>query len=176
MAGCAEAAHKLGSSAEAMGSVSLSELCRKLERAAKSNQPDIVDNLIPLFKQEVAAVEAYLDPEPAIDINRLASICGTSDPATLGDLLVEFLAAAELSMNELEMAVASGDPRLIAKASHGGAGEAAAVGATLLADRLRRIENHAKASKLEGLEELLADVRGELQRVGDTIRSRTEAA
>jgi len=79
-------------------------------------------------------------------------------------------------MDELEAAVASGDPRQIAKASHGGAGEAAAVGATLLADRLRRIENHAKASQLEGLEDLIADVRNELRRVEEIVRSRTEAA
>ena len=176
LAGCAEAAHKLASSAEAMGSTALSEVCGRLEQAGKAGDAETVDTLRPLFEREIAAVESYLDPEPAIDMNRLALICGTADPVTLDGILVEYLAAAEESIRELEEAAASGDPRLIAKASHGGAGEAAAVGATQLADRLRRIENNAKASDLEDLEDMLAGIRDELRRVADIVRSRTEVS
>ena len=55
------AAHKLKSSARAVGALALGELCAAIEEESKSGTKDVLAALLPRFENEMAAVEGYLD-------------------------------------------------------------------------------------------------------------------
>lgn len=54
-------AHKLKSSARAVGALGLGELCDEIEQAGKSGRIELLATLLPCFEVEMAAVEEYLD-------------------------------------------------------------------------------------------------------------------
>ncbi|SIO17256.1 ATP-binding protein [Nitrosomonas cryotolerans] len=54
-------AHKLKSSARAVGATALGELCAEMEQAGKKNDGMALSELLPRFDTEMAAVEAYLE-------------------------------------------------------------------------------------------------------------------
>lgn len=56
-----EQAHKLMSSARAVGALSLGELCAEMETAGQSGSVDTLVALLPMFEQEFDAVIAFLD-------------------------------------------------------------------------------------------------------------------
>ena len=175
MTACAEAAHKLGSSAQAMGAVALGGVCRQLEKAGRARQREVVAGLMPRFDAEIDALEAYLGPTPPIDLERLAGICGSSDRETLDRLLADYLKAAVNSMLELRLVAERTDPRGIAKSCRRAGGEARGAGATMLAERLAMLENRARAGDLTALGSLLADIEAEIERVRTFVESRMEA-
>ena len=174
MAGCAEAAHKLASSAEAVGAKALSTICRQIEQAGRTRRGSAVAGLMRRFEAEIDAMEAYLGPGPAIDLSRLAAICGTSDRGVLDQMLAEYLAATAESMIELRQAAEKGDMRGIASACHGACGEARSAGATILAERLAALENRMKAGEMDGLEAMLSGIEAEMERVRTYVEARTE--
>ncbi|MBI3223201.1 MAG: PAS domain S-box protein [Nitrosomonadales bacterium] len=53
-------AHKLKSSARAMGALALGELCAAMEQAGKSGRIEALHELMPRFEAEAAAVNAYI--------------------------------------------------------------------------------------------------------------------
>ena len=57
--------HKLKSSSRSVGALPLGELCSTIERAARDRDTDLVQQVLPAFGQELAAVQraltAYLD-------------------------------------------------------------------------------------------------------------------
>jgi CheY-like chemotaxis protein/HPt (histidine-containing phosphotransfer) domain-containing protein len=55
------AAHKLKSSARAIGAFALSELCADMERAGDAGDSAALAERVPLFNAEMAIVDAYLD-------------------------------------------------------------------------------------------------------------------
>ncbi|WP_090828835.1 PAS domain S-box protein [Nitrosovibrio tenuis] len=55
------AAHKLKSSARSVGALSLGELCAEMERAGKAGDIQALNDLLPRFEAELAAVDAYID-------------------------------------------------------------------------------------------------------------------
>jgi signal transduction histidine kinase/CheY-like chemotaxis protein/HPt (histidine-containing phosphotransfer) domain-containing protein len=55
------AAHKLKSSARAIGAFALSELCADIERAGDAGDSAALAERVPLFNAEMAIVDAYLD-------------------------------------------------------------------------------------------------------------------
>jgi two-component system sensor histidine kinase/response regulator len=57
----AAAAHKLKSSARAVGAAALGELCASIEEAGKAGDSGDLSRLLPRFDAEMAAVEVYLD-------------------------------------------------------------------------------------------------------------------
>jgi signal transduction histidine kinase/CheY-like chemotaxis protein/HPt (histidine-containing phosphotransfer) domain-containing protein len=174
MTACADAAHKLGSSAQAMGAAALGGICRQMEKSGRARQREVVAELMPRFEAEIEALEAYLGPIPPIDLDRLAGICGSSDRETLDRLLGDYFKAAVESMLELRLAAERQDPRAIAKACHGACGEARSAGATILAERLSILEHRARAGELNGLDSLLADIEAEIERVRTYVESRME--
>jgi len=54
------AAHKLKSSARAVGALVLGELCEEIEQAGKAGQVEALTTLLPRFEAEMAAVDEYL--------------------------------------------------------------------------------------------------------------------
>lgn len=54
-------AHKLKSSARTVGALALGELCAKIEAAGKAGRTGALAALLPLFEQELDAVNAFLD-------------------------------------------------------------------------------------------------------------------
>ncbi len=56
-----ELAHKLKSSAHAVGAMALGELCADIEQRGKSNQIEVLTALWPRFEAEMAAVNNYLE-------------------------------------------------------------------------------------------------------------------
>ena len=56
-----EQAHKLMSSSHAVGARALGELCTRMESAGKAGSMEAVQALLPMFEQELAAVDAFLD-------------------------------------------------------------------------------------------------------------------
>jgi CheY-like chemotaxis protein/nitrogen-specific signal transduction histidine kinase/HPt (histidine-containing phosphotransfer) domain-containing protein len=54
-------AHKLKSSARAVGALALGELCAEMEKAGKTGDNEALDTLLPRFELELASVEAYLE-------------------------------------------------------------------------------------------------------------------
>ncbi|TFB49881.1 response regulator [Cryobacterium tagatosivorans] len=59
-----EQAHKLKSSARAVGALALGELCAAMETAGRSHSTHELATLLPLFEQELGAVNAFLDSLP----------------------------------------------------------------------------------------------------------------
>jgi HPt (histidine-containing phosphotransfer) domain-containing protein len=55
------AAHKLRSSALAVGAIALGELCAVMEEEGKAGSSDALTVLLPRFEAEMTAVENYLD-------------------------------------------------------------------------------------------------------------------
>jgi PAS domain S-box-containing protein len=55
------AAHKLKSSARAVGAMVLGELCEEIEQAAMANKLEELTVLLPRFEEEITAVKKYLD-------------------------------------------------------------------------------------------------------------------
>jgi HPt (histidine-containing phosphotransfer) domain-containing protein len=55
------AAHKLKSSARAIGAFALSELCADMEHAGDAGDSAALAERLPLFNAEMAVVDAYLD-------------------------------------------------------------------------------------------------------------------
>jgi HPt (histidine-containing phosphotransfer) domain-containing protein len=53
-------AHRLKSSARSVGALALGDLCAHLETAGKNDEQQRLADLIPRFKTEISAVEAYL--------------------------------------------------------------------------------------------------------------------
>jgi HPt (histidine-containing phosphotransfer) domain-containing protein len=60
-----EQAHKLMSSARAMGALSLGELCETLETAGKAGRSETLAALLPMFDMELDAVNDFIDALPA---------------------------------------------------------------------------------------------------------------
>jgi PAS domain S-box-containing protein len=62
-------AHKLKSSARAVGALALGELCAELEAAGKASQNAVLAALLPRFEAEMAAVDDYLSSlwEPSLE-------------------------------------------------------------------------------------------------------------
>ena len=56
-----EQAHKLKSSARAVGALALGELCAQMETAGNADSTEALAALLPPFEQELAAVNAFLD-------------------------------------------------------------------------------------------------------------------
>jgi PAS domain S-box-containing protein len=56
-----EQAHKLKSSARAVGALALGELCVQMEIAGRAGSTEALDTLLPRFEQELDAVNAFLD-------------------------------------------------------------------------------------------------------------------
>ena len=56
-----EQAHKLKSSARAVGALALGELCSQMEAAGRAGSTERLATLLPLFEKELGAVNAYLD-------------------------------------------------------------------------------------------------------------------
>jgi len=54
-------AHKLKSSASSVGALALGELCAEIEQAGRTNQVEVLDELLPHFEIEIAVVDDYLD-------------------------------------------------------------------------------------------------------------------
>jgi HPt (histidine-containing phosphotransfer) domain-containing protein len=54
-------AHKLKSSALSVGALALGELCAEMEVAGKAGNTQTLAVLLPLFEQELGAVNAFLD-------------------------------------------------------------------------------------------------------------------
>jgi HPt (histidine-containing phosphotransfer) domain-containing protein len=54
-------AHKLKSSARAVGALQLGELCDALERAGKANNASALAALIPAFETEVVRVSRFIE-------------------------------------------------------------------------------------------------------------------
>lgn len=59
-----EQAHKLKSSARAVGALALGELCEAMEAAGRADSSDALAMLLPLFERELAAVLDSLDTLP----------------------------------------------------------------------------------------------------------------
>ncbi|MBA4141765.1 MAG: PAS domain S-box protein [Nitrosospira sp.] len=57
----AAAAHKLKSSARAVGALALGELCAKMEQAGKAGDAQALNALLPRFESELAAVDKHID-------------------------------------------------------------------------------------------------------------------
>lgn len=56
-----EQAHKLKSSARAVGALALGELCEAMEAAGRAHSSDALATLLPLFEREIGAVNDSLD-------------------------------------------------------------------------------------------------------------------
>jgi HPt (histidine-containing phosphotransfer) domain-containing protein len=54
-------AHKLKSSARAVGALALGELCAEMEQAGKAGDTQALNALLPRFESELAAVNQYID-------------------------------------------------------------------------------------------------------------------
>ena len=54
------AAHKLKSSARAVGALALGKLCDAMEQAGKTGQVEALTMLLPRFEEEMASVDKYL--------------------------------------------------------------------------------------------------------------------
>ena len=54
-------AHKLKSSARSVGALALGELCAEMEKAGKANNAETLATLLPMFEQELANVERFLE-------------------------------------------------------------------------------------------------------------------
>jgi HPt (histidine-containing phosphotransfer) domain-containing protein len=54
-------AHKLKSSARAVGALRLGEVCDKIEQSGKADQDESLAALLPLFDAEIASVDRYLE-------------------------------------------------------------------------------------------------------------------
>lgn len=54
-------AHKLKSSARSVGALALGELCAEMEKSGRAGDTDALTLLMPMFEQELASVEAYLE-------------------------------------------------------------------------------------------------------------------
>lgn len=58
---CFELAHKLKSSARAVGAGGLGDLCARIESAGCADSPETLNSLVPMFEQEVDSVIAAVD-------------------------------------------------------------------------------------------------------------------
>lgn len=67
-------AHKLMASARSVGALALGELCAEMETAGKAGNTETLTDLLPLFEQELEAVNAFLDSVRAQKLDR-----GTGD-------------------------------------------------------------------------------------------------
>lgn len=56
-----EEAHKLTASARAVGAMALGKLCAEMESAGKAGNTQTLTSLLPLFEQELAGVNAFLE-------------------------------------------------------------------------------------------------------------------
>lgn len=59
-----EQAHKLKSSARAVGALALGELCEAMETAGRAHSSEALATLLPLFERELESVHAFLDSVP----------------------------------------------------------------------------------------------------------------
>jgi HPt (histidine-containing phosphotransfer) domain-containing protein len=57
----ADQAHKLMSSARAVGALALGDLCAEMETAGKAGHIETLSTLLPRFEQELGAVNEFLD-------------------------------------------------------------------------------------------------------------------
>ncbi len=56
-----EQAHKLKSSARAVGALALGDLCAQMETAGRAGQVEALTALLPIFEKELDAVNSFLD-------------------------------------------------------------------------------------------------------------------
>jgi two-component system sensor histidine kinase/response regulator len=63
----ADAAHKLKSSARAIGAFALADLCATMEKKGNGSDGDALVRLLPRFNAEMTAVEAFLSSPPKGD-------------------------------------------------------------------------------------------------------------
>jgi two-component system sensor histidine kinase/response regulator len=63
-------AHKLKSSASAVGALQLAQLCAVMDSAGRNNDIDAVDAIFPVFQRELMAVRTFLDHTSPLKANR----------------------------------------------------------------------------------------------------------
>ncbi|UCN14661.1 response regulator [Cellulomonas iranensis] len=110
---------------------------------------------------------------PVLDADAFALACEV-DAASGGALLGAFLADCATGADRLDAAAAAGDPGEVAAVAHAWLGACATVGATGLADLLRRVEDAARRGALPGAD-VLGAVRAEATAVTAAVRAAVSA-
>ncbi|MBL8830929.1 MAG: PAS-domain containing protein [Rhodospirillales bacterium] len=114
---------------------------------------------------------------PPVSFDRLAAILGDDDPATLVEVLADFVAKLPPSVARLDAALAAGDRAETAAAAHAVKGAAASVGAGGLEAACARIEAHARAGDVAAAAEVGNLVREAFERIRTFLEARrTEMA
>ncbi len=124
-----------------------------------------------------AALPADTAVPPPVSFDRLAAILGDDDPATLVEVLADFVAKLPPSIAALDAALAAGNSADAAAAAHAVKGAAASVGAGGLEAACVRIEALARAGDVAAAAEVGNLVREAFERIRTFLEAqRTEMA
>ncbi len=164
-AAIAAAAHKLKSSARAVGAPQVAELAFNLERAGKSQDwPALLahGNMLP---PAFAAVVAFIDKfnhggpfhgEGAVDDRILRDTFG-DDEQTIRDIMADFAESSRANMDGIRQAHAARSADGVAAAAHNLKSSARAIGAHRLADACQALE---QSGRTDGWDAINTQVEG----------------
>jgi HPt (histidine-containing phosphotransfer) domain-containing protein len=105
---------------------------------------------------------------PALDANVLESLRQLNQdgqPDVVQEVLTVFLADAEARLAAIDDAIKSGDGTAVHRAAHAFKGAAGNIGATILTEKCRELEEAGRAGTLDGAAELGRRIHDEFARV-----------
>ncbi len=113
------------------------------------------------------------DTRKVIDDTVIASLLeleGPDDPGLVAELVSEFLVDAPNRIDELVRSLAAGDHERLGQAAHTLKSSSAYMGALGLSDLCRQIEEAARGSESDGLEDRVQRTQREFQRVREALQ------
>lgn len=143
--------------------VQLSTLRSMLEKWLTQSMPPTATN------EPATATKTRKARTSAVDITVLENLVG-SDPATLAELLGDYLASAERLTQELHAALASGDAPRIGAIAHKLKSSSRSVGALTLGDLCAEMENAGKTGDKATIARRMAKFDGVMTKVETDIR------
>ena len=172
------AAHKLKSSARAVGAAALADIAFELERAGKAEDwPALSSNgraLMPAFDEVAAFVTRFADSGPvapeAIDRRVLHDTFG-GDERTIREIMADFIGPARASAAEIGQAYAARSAGAMVTAAQQLKLSARALGAQQLADACQALEQAGRAGEWEAIDASMASLGAAFEAVISHIRS-----
>jgi two-component system, sensor histidine kinase and response regulator len=104
------------------------------------------------------------EEECPVDMRRLNEVCD-NDPELLREMVDLYLDQSKELMQSLGAAIRAGAPNEVRLAAHKYLGASVNCGMTMMAARLRELEEMGQSSELNGAEQLYAETENELERV-----------
>ena len=139
------------------------ELARVLDRLFSADQ--IIE---PAFQESIEA-------RAPVDLQRLSQALG-DEPDELHEILDIYLAQMTRNLKELDIAITTGDGRLVESIAHNSGGASANCGMIAVVASLRELETMGRDNQLVGAEALAATVGREFERIKSFLQENLQPA